>query len=160
MREERIFLTLDELTTISGQSSVFALSNFVQGLVQVPYDMELIVKDGRLRCFLVYGFLEWFPHVHHSKPNMLGFRGSEPFVEKIHALFRAVFTAEPDRQPFLQIAYHDPVDMAFTDGNFVDADYLWSWLSGTKKFLLHILYFKIFDRFTVKMKLFRNILNR
>src|SRR3990172_6787588 len=136
MREERILLTLDELTTLAGQSGIFVLSNFVQGLIQVLYDMELIVENGRLRCFLSCGFLKWFPHVHHSKSNMLGFSGSEPFVKKIHALFRAVLTAEPDRPPFLQIAYYDPVDMAFADRNFVNADHLWPWLPGTKKFLL------------------------
>src|SRR5450759_174342 len=125
----------------------------------MPYDMELVVENGCLWRFFVCGFLKWFPHVHHSKPNMLGFRGSEPFVEKIHALFRAVLTAEPDRPPFLQIAYHDPVDMTFADGNFIDADYLWSWFSGTKKFLPHILHFKFLDRFAVKIEFVSNVLN-
>ncbi len=61
MREKRIFLTLDELTIVASQSGIFTLSNFVQGLGQVPYDMELIVENGRLWCFLVCGFLKWFP---------------------------------------------------------------------------------------------------
>src|SRR6266540_2793056 len=121
--------------------------------------MKLIVEDGRLWCILTCGFFKGFPHVHHGKPNMLGFSGAEPLVEEVHALFRAIFTSEPDRPSFLQIAHYDPIGVAFADGNFVNADYLWSWLPGTKKFLLHILYFKIFDRFTVKMKLLRNVLN-
>src|SRR5450759_5218960 len=121
--------------------------------------MELIVENGRLWRFLACGFLKRFPHVHHRKANMLGFSGSEPFVEKMHALFRAIFTAEPDRPPFLQIAYHDPVDMALADGDFVNTDYLWFWISGTAEFLRHILDFKFFDRSAIEMKLFRNVLN-
>ena len=65
---------------------------------------------------------------------MLGFGWSDPLIEEIHTLFRAVLTAEPDRPPFLQIAHHDPVDMTFADRNLVNADQLWSWLPGTAKF--------------------------
>ena len=30
----------------------------------------------------------------HGKPNMLGFRGAEPLIEEIHALFRAILPSE------------------------------------------------------------------
>ena len=73
MREERIFLTLDELTIVAGQSGVFALSNFVQGLVQVPYDMELIIEDGSLRSFLTCGLFKRLPHVHDRKSYFTSF---------------------------------------------------------------------------------------
>src|SRR5271169_58926 len=108
--------------------------------------MKLVVKDGSLWGFLACGLFKRFPHVHHSKPDMPGFSWPEPLIEEIHTLFRAVFASEPDRPPFLQIAYHDPVYVAFADGNLVNADHLGSWLPGTTEFFPHILYFKFLDR--------------
>src|SRR4030066_677496 len=84
--------------------------------------MELIVKDSSLRGMLTRSVFKGFPHVHDHKPYPFGFRGSEPFIEELQALLRTVGTPKPDGPPPLQIADDDPVAVAFTDGDLVNAD--------------------------------------
>ncbi len=122
--------------------------------------MELIVKDGSLRGMLTRSVFKGFPHVHERKPYPLGFRGSEPFIEELHTLFRAVSTPEPDGPPPLQVADDDPVGVALTDRDFVNADGLGPGISGTAEFFPHVRFFQCLDRLAVQMQLPGDILDR
>src|SRR3989304_9644529 len=103
--------------------------------------MELVVKDSRLRGMLTGSLFKGFPHVHNCKPYPFDFLGSEPFIEELQALLRTVGPPEPDGPPPLQIADDDPVGVALTDGDLVNADGLGPGIAGTAEFFPHVLFF-------------------
>src|SRR5512139_134911 len=122
--------------------------------------MELIVKDSSLRGMLTRRVFKGFPHVHDRKPYPFDFRGSEPFIEELQALLRTVGSPEPDGPPPLQIGDDDPVAVALTDGDLVNADSLGSGIAGTAEFLPHVLLFQSVDGLAVQMQFLGNILDR
>ena len=122
--------------------------------------MELVVKDGSLWGMLTRSVFKGFPHVHDPKAYPFGFRGSELFIEEFQTLLRAVGPPEPDGPSPLQIADDDPVAMALTDGDFVNADALGPGIAGTAEFLPHVLLFQSVDRLAVQMQLLGDILDR
>jgi hypothetical protein len=122
--------------------------------------MELIVKDGSLRSMLMGSVFKGFPHVHERQPYPFGFCGSEPLIEELQTLLRAVGPPKPDGPPPLQIADDDPVGMALTDGDLVNADGLGPGIPGTAEFLPHVLFFQSVDRLAVQMQLSGDILDR
>src|SRR4030067_3744364 len=160
MGEQRVFLAFNKLTVFAGQSCIFALSHFVQGLVQMPHDMKLIVKDGSLRCMLADGVFKSLPHVHNCKPYFPGFLKPQFFIEEIHAFFRTVFATKPNRSLPLKVAYYDAIDVAFANRNFINTDYLWTWASGTTEFLPHVLFFEFLDGLPVKVQFPGHVFNR
>ncbi len=101
-----------------------------------------------------------FPHVHDRKPYPSDLLGSEPFKEELEALLRTVGAPEPDGPPPLQIGDDDPVAVALTDGDLVNADRLGPGIAGTAELLPHILFFQNVDRLVVQMQLLGNILDR
>src|SRR4030042_881183 len=113
--------------------------------------MKLIVKDSSLRGMLTRRVFKGFPHVHDRKPYPFDFRGSKPFIEELQALLRAVGSPEPDGPSPLQIADHDPVAVALTNGDLVNADGLRPGIASTAKFLPHVLFFQGVDRLAVQM---------
>ncbi len=122
--------------------------------------MELIVKDSSLRGMFTCSVFKGFPHVHERKPYPFGFPGSEPIIEELQALLRTVGPPKPDRPPPLQIADDDPVGVALTDGDLVNADSLGPGIAGTAEFLPHVLLFQSVDRLAVQMQFPSDILNR
>ena len=122
--------------------------------------MELVVKDSRLRGMLTGSVFKGFPHVHNCKPYPFDFLGSEPFIEEFEALLRTVGSPEPDGPPPLQISDDDPVAVALTDGDLVNADRLGPGIAGTAEFLPQVLLFQNVDRLVVQMQLLGNILDR
>src|SRR4030043_200049 len=126
----------------------------------MPQNMELVVKDSSLRGMLTRSVFKGFPHVHDRKPYPFDFRGSEPFIEELQALLRTVGPPEPDGPPPLQIADDDPVAVALTDGDLVNADRLGPGIPSTAEFLPHVLLFQSVDRLAVQMQLLGDILDR
>ncbi len=122
--------------------------------------MELIVKDSSLRGMLTRSVFKGFPHVHDRKPYPFDFCGSEPLIEELQALLRTVGPPEPDGPSPLQIADDDPVAVALTDGDLVNADGLGPGIAGTAEFLPHVLLFQSVDRLAVQMQLLGDILDR
>ena len=122
--------------------------------------MELVVKDSSLRGVLTGSLFKGFPHVHDRKPYPFDFLGSEPFIEEPQALLRTVGPTEPDGPPPLQIGDHDPVAVALTDGDLVNANRLGPGIADTAEFLPHILFFQNVDRLVVQVQFLGNILDR
>src|SRR4030067_1365618 len=114
--------------------------------------MELVVKDSSLRGMLTRSVFKGFPHVHERKPYPFGFSGSEPFIEELQALLRTVGSPEPDGLSPLQIADDDPVGVAFTDGDLVNADSLGPGIASKAEFLPHVLLFPSGARLAVHMQ--------
>ena len=122
--------------------------------------MKLIVKNSSLRRILTRSVFKGLPHVHEGKPYCFDFRGSEPFIEELQTLLRTVNPPEPDGPSSLQIADDDPVAVALTDGDLVNADSLGPGIAGTAEFLPHVLLFQSIDRLAVQMQFLGNILDR
>src|SRR6185312_6856255 len=97
-RQEVVLLPLDEATILSRESGVFPFANSVEGIVQVPQDVELVVEDLGVRGMarLVGRGAEGLPHVEDDQADSPGFLGSEPGIEGIEAGFGAVGSAKPD----------------------------------------------------------------
>ena len=109
---------------------------------------------------LTRSFFKGFPHVHDRKPYPFDFSGSEPIIEELQALLRTVGPPEPDGPSPLQIADDDPVAVALTDGDLVNADSLGSGIAGTAEFLPHVLLFQSVDRLAVQMQFLGDVLDR
>src|SRR4030043_2316737 len=122
--------------------------------------MELIVKDSSLRGMLTGSLFKRFPHIHPREPYPFDFLGSEPFIEELEALLRTVGSPEPDGPLPLQIGDDDPVAVALTDGDLVNADCLRPGIAGTAEFLPHVLLFQSVDRLAIQMQLLGDILDR
>jgi len=122
--------------------------------------MELVVKESSLRGMLTGSLFKGFPHIHHCKPYPFDFLRSEPFIEELEALLRTVGSPEPDGPPPLQIGDDDPVAVALTNGDLVNADRLGPGIACTTEFLPHILFFQNIDCLVVQMQLLGDILDR
>ena len=109
---------------------------------------------------LTRSLFKGFPHVHERKPYTLCFLGTEPSIEELQTLLRAVGPPEPDGPPPLQITDDDPVGVALTDGDLINPDSLGPGIPRTAEFLLHVLFFQSVDRLAVQMQLPGDILDR
>ena len=69
MREERVLLALDEGSVFAREPVVLALADVIEGLAQVPHDVELVVENGGLRSALLGDRLKGFPHVHDREAD-------------------------------------------------------------------------------------------
>src|SRR3990167_5231330 len=106
------------------------------------------------------GVFKSLPHVHNCKPYFPGFLKPQFFIEEIHAIFCPAFATNPNRSFPLKAAYYDAIDVAFANRNFINADYLWTWFSGTTEFLPHVLLFEFLDGLPVKVQFHGNVFNR
>ena len=90
--------------------------------------MELIEQNGgswrMLR--LERGIAKRLPHVHHRKPDLLALLWPQPLIKLIHALFRTVLAAKPDRAATQKVTDYDAIGVPLAYGNFVDSNDLGS----------------------------------
>src|SRR5690606_13415972 len=107
MRQQRVLLPLDELSTAPTEPGVFLLAYLVERFIQVPEDMELVEQDRRLGSMAPGRVAKRFPHVHHGHADSFRLPFPEKSIELVHARFAAISAAEPDRAMPLQIADHD-----------------------------------------------------
>lgn len=139
MGEQDVLLALDELSVVAiRQPFVLGLPDLIHRLAQLPQDMELVVENGGLRRVPLRRVAEGPPHVHDRDLDRLTPGGAELGVELGHARVRPIHAPEPDRASDLQVTDDDPVDMAFANGDFVDADDARRWRPCAVELLLHI----------------------
>lgn len=67
---------------------------------------------------------------------------------------------EPDRQPALQVADDDAIDVPLPNGDLVDADYRGSRLARARELLLHVELVHLLDRVPVEAQVVRHLLDR
>ena len=95
--QQDVGVPLDVAPCLAGEPGVFALAHLVERVVQLAHHMELIEQNGSLRCAVVGGIAERFPHIHQREVDPLGLLWSEPVVERLHAGLRSILSAESDR---------------------------------------------------------------
>ena len=81
MTEQNILLTFDAALLLALQASVFALARFIQGFVELLYDVEFVVQDGRMRHAFLRDVVKRPPHVHYDKPDAAGLFLVKPVIE-------------------------------------------------------------------------------
>jgi len=64
MRQQRVFLSLDELALLALKSRVLLLAHLVERLAQVSDHMELVEQNRCLRGVASRRITKGFPHVH------------------------------------------------------------------------------------------------
>ena len=147
------------LRSLPRKPGVLALPDLVQSLSEMAHHVELVEQDAGLRSVAAGGVAKGLPHVHHRKPDALGFRGSQPLVEEIEAGFGTVLAAEPDRAVPLQIADHDAVGVPLADRDLVDADRPRPRCSRSSKLLLHVLLVELLDGPPIQVQLAGDVLD-
>ena len=160
VREQRVFLPLDEASTFAVKPRVFGLTDLVERLAQMTHDVELVEQHCRLRCPFARRVAERLPHIHHRQANAAALFRAQPVVELRHARLRAILPAEPDRPPADQIAHHDTVAMALADRDLVDADRLGPRSARAGELGLHVLLLQRLDRIPVELQLLGDVLDR
>src|SRR5258708_25469526 len=73
-----------------------------------------------------------------------------PKNAKIHALLRAIFAPEPDRTPPIEIAHNDPVRLALSVRDLVNANDLGPGLTSPLDLLAHVLHLECLDGFPIE----------
>src|SRR5215471_8331545 len=89
-RQQGVFLALDVAPVTAGKAGIFALATPIQGLAQMPHDMELVEQDRGLRRMRLRRLAERLPHVHDGKPDARTLARAEPAIELAHARLRSV----------------------------------------------------------------------
>src|ERR1700720_499574 len=123
-RQQCVFLALDVAPTAPRKAPIFALANPIQGLAQMPHDMELVEQNRGLRRMRRRRQPKRLPHVPHRQPNAPALLLAKPGLELAHACLGTVLAAKPDRPAPQQIAHHDPIGVTLTDRDLVNAYHL------------------------------------
>ncbi len=143
--QQDVLLPLDVAPPRACEPGVLALSHFVERIIQMAHDVELIEQDGRLGRSIVRRVAEGFPHVHHRQTNATGLLLAQPVIELVHAGLRASIKAKPDRPAPDQEASDDAVGVAFSDRDFVDADGFGARRTRSLQLGEHVLFVQLLD---------------
>ncbi len=157
--EQGVALALDEAAVFFAQAEVFLSANPVDGVIEMAQDMELVVNDSDVRT-KADDVGKRLPHVHHRELDFRGFSRAEPLEEHFQVFLFASVAAKPDGTPPIQVADNDPINMAFADGDFINADGAGSRCPGPIHQHLKILLLQIPDRIPVQTKQTRHMGNR
>jgi len=120
--QQRVLLPLDEPALPPGHAGVLALADLIEGVAEMPQDVELVEQNAGLRGVARGGEPEGLPHVHHREPEPGRFPGAQPGVELIQARLGAIGPAEPDRPLPDEITDDDPIGVALADRDLVEPD--------------------------------------
>src|SRR5260370_56656 len=160
VRQERIFLSLDEATLLAGEACVLGIADLVERFAEVLHHVKLVKQDRRLRGVLVCGVAKRLPHVHDGEANAFGLLFAEKSVELVHARLTPIPPAEPDRPASLQGADHDPVAVALADRDLIDPNDLRAWGSHAPDLLAHVVHLQPLDGLPVQAQLRGNVADR
>ena len=158
--QQDVFLTLDVTPVFSLKTGIFALSDLVQGVVQMAHHMKLVEQDGCLRRPPNGDIAKRLPHVHDRQPNAARLLLAQPIVELLHAGFRAILAAKPDRPASDQVAHHNPIGMPLADGYLVDADGLRPWRADPLQLDPHVLLVQFLDGMPIQMQFLGHVPDR
>jgi hypothetical protein len=120
--QQRVLLPFDEAALTARHAGVRALADLIEGVAEMPQDVELIEQDAGLRGVARGREPEGLPHVHHGEPEPGGLPRAQPGVELIQAGLGAIGPAEPDRPLPEEITDDDPVGVALADRDLVEPD--------------------------------------
>jgi hypothetical protein len=124
----------------------------------MAHDVKLVVQDGGLGRSFDGCIVERLPHVHDRQTDAARFLLAQPVVELVHAGFRTILAAEPDRPAPNQVAHHDAVAVPLANRNLVDADSLRAWGSRALQLRLHVLLVEFLDGAPVQIQFLGDIL--
>src|SRR5208283_1232075 len=160
VRQERVFLPLDETTLLALEACVLSLANLVECLAEVLHHVELIEQDGRLGGVLVRGVAKRLPHIHDGEANAFSLLFTEKSVELIHARLAPVVSAEPDRPTPFQVADHDPVAVALADRDLIDPNDLRAGGADAPDLFAHVVHLQPLDGLPVQVQLCGDVADR
>jgi len=122
VRQQRVALAFDERPILAGEAVVLAPTHFVEGVVEVPHDVELVVNHPRIGDVLRDRVEERLPHIHGHQLDAAGLARPQPLKEEVEIFFAASATADPDRTATIQVADDDAVVVPLADRDLVHAD--------------------------------------
>src|SRR5437867_4021287 len=158
--EQRVLLALDEPPVPARQPRVLALADLIEGLAQVPQDVELVEQDARLGGVPSRRGPKRLPHVHHGEPNAGAFPRAEPGEEFIETRRGPILAAKPDRALSDEIAHHDAVGVALLDRDFVETEDRRAGRAGAAQLLAHVLRLQGLDRVPIEAQLLGHVADR
>ena len=123
------------------------------------HDVKLVVQDGGLGCSFDGGVAKWLPHIHDRQTDAACLLLAQPVVELVHAGFRTIFAAKPDRPAPNQVAHHDAVGVPLANRDLVDTNSLRTWNANPLQLYRHVLLVEFLDGLPVQMQFLGNILD-
>jgi len=116
--QQKIFGALEDFLVVLGGFPVFAVTHFIDDLVELGYHMEEVEDDLDMRNLALYGQDIGVPHVHHHGFQVFSLFGSHAREESPKGPGFSVF-AHPNHSPGLVVQDYRQVAVAFADGDFV-----------------------------------------
>ena len=133
MRQKRVALSFNEALILGRDPGVFLTPNLVEGVRQVPQNMELVEDDFGLGGVVRQRVPKRLPHVHDRQAQRAVPPGPHGVEKPVHVLFgSAQLLTHPDRSVLVEVGDHDGVPLPFLDRDFIDAD-------GPQALLWHML---------------------
>lgn len=157
--QQDILLALDVAPLFARQPGVLGLAHLVERIVEMAHDVKLVEQDGGLGRSFGGGIVERLPHIHDRQTDAACLLLAQPVVELVHAGFRTILAAEPDRSTPNQVAHHDAVGVPLANRNLVDADRLRTGRASPLQLRLHVLLVEFLDGLPVQMQFLGNILD-
>ena len=178
VRQQGVFLSLDETALFASQSCVLSAPHFIQRIIQMAYNVKLVEQDRRLMKLLAIPLgcqkaaTKWlvmrrlagccvvkrFPHIHHRQASFCAFLRPKPIMELHHARFGSILPAKPDGPATNQVAHHDAVSMPLANCDSVDANRLGARGASTSQLYCHVLLVQLLDRVPVQVQLASHII--
>src|SRR5882724_1706085 len=139
MGQQGVLLALDEAALPPGHARVLALADLVEGVAQMPQDVELVEQDAGLGGVARGRQAKRLPHVHDDEANPRRLPRAQPRVELVQTRLRAIRPAEPDRPLADEIADDDAVGVPLPDRHLVEPEDPRPGRPGPPQLLAHVL---------------------
>src|ERR1039458_2538370 len=159
VRQQGVFLSLDEATFVARQSCVLGATHFIQRIIQMAYDVKLVEQDRRLRRLVGCRVAKRVPHIHHREADSRALLRPKPVIELRHTRLGSILPAKPDWPGTNQVAHHDAVSMPFADRDFVDANRSGARRASTSQLRRYVLLVQLLDRVPVQVQFTGHILH-
>ena len=156
--QQKIFGALEDVFVVLGGFPVFAVTHFIDDLVELGYYVEEIEDDLDMRDFLLDGFDIGIPHVHHNGFQLFSLFGCHAREESLQCPGFSVF-AHPNHSAGLVVENHRQVAVAFADGHFVYGQDAKPLTIGYPVVSLQKLLIDSLDRFPVQVQMMGHLLD-
>jgi len=156
--QQKIFGALEDVFVGLGGFPVFAVTHFIDDLVELGYHVEEIEDDLDMGNLALYGQDIGIPHVHHNGFQLFSLFGCHAREESLQCPGFSVF-AHPNHSPGLVVENHRQVAVAFADGDLVYGQNTEPLTIGYPVVSLQKLLIDSLDRFPVQVQMTRHLLD-
>ena len=156
--QQKIFGSLEDVFVALGGFPVFAVTHFIDDLVELGYHVEEVEDDLDMRDLALHGQDIGGPHVHHHGFQLLPLFGRHAREESPKGPGFSVF-AHPNHTPGLVVENHRQIAVAFADGDLVYGQNAKPLIIGLPVFFLQGLLVDSLDCFPIQPQMTSHLLD-